>query len=996
MEAYNTSIYPVFEADQVLSQKELNLLVSHLEEQDRITRKNLIGLGIVCGLELSFPTANTVKIACGTAVTSLGFQMNWKGKEFTQYRDYEISDQFLKPDYIKEPYLDAIFKYASKYEPIKKCAELLPADTSDEGKKPIPNNFFDDKLIILLLEVTLIDQKNCVTTNCDDKGKRMEFNIRPLVIPINDGIAEFIKPYQLPESYSKLSFPRYNVPYKNLITASNILDGFKKVYNDSFLTEITGAIANVYDDFKNVLAQGSGLSVLENSKGTINDTVDKYKTSVNIQYVWDWIFDIVNAYNEIIDFRKLNPSLCCVDEDLFPFHVVLGGNTGDKEAYRTPFIKTLNGSHEEDAKRKELILLFKKLVLILTSFEIPEGNNIRITPSCSGKVPLSEKAIPFYYDDILDLNKNWNPELTSKNQNDTILSYHSNTANYTNIPSVKEPLLYDTEPYNFFRVEGHIGMNYKKAIENLNLIKNSYGLPFKVTALNAVSFLNKEVDISKFQGRWDDLETDYDLARKRVYNITEFVIKWMDLRRNVLDEKNIISKQNIDNFKNILAQLKNLLTNDLKEFLPNYKSFYDIFKQLNYVFLFHRWCIQLQNPTLSTIAEDLIDRMDDINELFLEDPFTVIYEEANLRWQQTYKDLFFSTFLQKHPGLEHKAGVTKGGTFVMVYVDTSIFKAAAPPSKYANLLNAVLQYKDNIPIEAKVKDDLIKSVQFEDYKSQTKTKPKGDSVNKCKDESDNIKSDLLEIAKYNLDTSHTVQMNAYFLENLKGFLQFDVGTGSEKSPFQQTIIADFYLPYVCCGDGNNLEVKIEVNEPLSIALEELKYCQTDVGEYEVKVKGKSGGNFTGTAKDAIVQKSDKYYLKPNHTSISAPKIYTLQYEIDGELSNTIEFEIVSPKSVKWTAAKDEQDPNKFSFRNTITPDAHEYEFDFGDDSAVEVTKENTISHTFNFNEVNKQFTVTIKQLGEVCENTQTITVKASTGGDFNNPDFNATDFNTNQ
>ncbi|NJM79644.1 MAG: hypothetical protein HC854_08600 [Flavobacterium sp.] len=106
MEAYNTSIYPVFEADQVLSQKELNLLVSHLEEQDRITRKNLIGLGIICGLELSFPSANSVKIACGTATTSLGFQINWKETTLTQYHDFEISDQFLKADYTREPYLD--------------------------------------------------------------------------------------------------------------------------------------------------------------------------------------------------------------------------------------------------------------------------------------------------------------------------------------------------------------------------------------------------------------------------------------------------------------------------------------------------------------------------------------------------------------------------------------------------------------------------------------------------------------------------------------------------------------------------------------------------------------------------------------------------------------------------------------------------------------------------------------------------------------------------
>ncbi len=1001
MEAYNTSIYPVFEADQVLSQKELNLLVSHLEEQDRLTRKNLIGLGIVCGLDLSFSiknNINSVTIGCGTAVTSLGFQINFKETTFTQYHDLELSDQFLKPDYIREPYLEAIFKHANKYEPIKKCFELLPADASADAKKIIPNNFFNDKVVLLFLEVMLIDQKNCVTTNCDDKGKRMEFNIRPLVVPITELTSPLLTEYKLPEKFAKITFPRYNVSYENIVTATDVLNGFKKVYKDTFLTSIATAIKKVYVDFKSILPQGINLTVLENSKVKIEATVENYKDSVNIQYLWDWLFDITETYNEIITFKEVNPSLCCVDERLFPFHVALGGNSADKAIYRTPFIKTLNGVELENSKRKEVTLLFEKLATILSSFEIPKTNVIKVTPSSLGKIPLTEKAIPFYYNSILELNKKWNPLLTIKEENDTILSYHSTISNYSNKPEVKEPLLFDIEPYNFFRIEGHIGMNYKKAINDLNLIKSSYGLPFKITALNAVNFANKDVDILKFEGRWDDLETDYDLARKRVYNITEFVIKWMDLRRNTLDENNIISKQNIDNFKNILSQLKNLLTNDLKEFLPNYKSFYDIFKQLNYVFLFHRWCIQLQNPTLSTIAEDLIDRLDDINELFLEDPFTVIYEEANLRWQKTYKELFFSTFLKKHPGIEHKAGVKKGGTFVLVYVDTSIFKASAPPLIYTNLLNAVTNYKNNIPIEASIKEELINSVKFDDYKSQIKTKPKQTAIDKCKAESDNIKTDLLAIAKYNLEANYTVQMSDYILENIKGVLQYEVGSAAERIPFQQTVIADFYLPYVCCSEGNTLEVKIEVKEPLTISLDASKYCQTDPEEYEVRIKGKTGGTFTGTGKDAIIQRSDKYYLKVNHNSITTPRIYTLQYEVDDELSNTIEFEIVSPQDLRWSAIRDANRPNVFHFTNGITSDTHEYEFDFGDNTDVITTKENTVSYPFQFNDNNRRFTVTIKQLGEVCENRQTINVTEIVNqikGDFNKSDFNTRDFNTN-
>lgn len=993
MEAYNTFTYPVFEADQVLSQKELNMLVSHLEEQDRMTRKNLTGIGIVCGMDLSFPTATSVQISCGTAVTSLGFQINWKEKTLTHYQDYDLSDQFLQPDYTREPYLDAIFKYAPKYLPIKHSVELLPSDSPVVNKKSIPNGFFEDKVILLLLEVTLIDQKNCVTTNCDDKGKRMEFQIRPLVVPISEFTKELVFEYPLTEWYKKLPFLRYNVPFKNTVTAVQVLEGFTKAYDDTFLTTISSAIQTVYGAHKNALP--ASLATLNNSKATILNTVNTYKATVSVQYLWDWIADIVAAYNEIVTFRKIHPALCCVDESLFAFHVVLGGDTPESMSYRTPFFATLHEKQKEGKQFKKLTLLFEKLATILVSFGLDKGAKIKVTPSAYGTIPLAEKAIPFYYNQILELNKKWNPELTQKNQNNSILSYYADLPNYTNKPEVVTPLLFDIEPYNFFRVEGHVGMNYKKAIKELNVIRDSYSLPFKITALNAVDFINKDVDIMKFDGRWDDLETDYDLARKRVYNITEFVIKWMDLRRDTLEQNGIMTKQNIDNFKNILAQLKNLLTNDLKEFLPNYKSFYDIFKQLNLVFLFHRWCIQLFHPDLSTIAEDLIDRMDDINELFLDDPFTVIYEEANLRWQKTYKDLFFSTFIKKHPGIEHKGGVVKGGTLVLVYVDTTIFKAAAPPLLYTNLLNSITAYKDNIGIDPKVKEELAQSVKFTDYKSQLKKKPAQTAVTKCQEEADNIKSDILEMAQYTMEAHYTPEMSGYILENLKGALQYEVGSVNQRIPFQQTIIADFFLPYVCCSDGNTIEIKIEASVPLSISLDPSVFCQNDDdSDHEIVIKGKSGGTFSGTGKDAVVKSGDKYYLQANHPAIHQPKIYTLQYEMEDELSNTIEFEIKAATALTWTAARDLKDPAKFFFNNPVANDTHSYEIDFGDGSAALVTTKSPVSHLFSFDDASKKFVVTIKQLGEVCVNTQTLTVKII--GDFNTPDFNSNDFYTEQ
>ncbi|OZS79587.1 hypothetical protein CF394_00130, partial [Tetzosporium hominis] len=72
-------------------------------------------------------------------------------------------------------------------------------------------------------------------------------------------------------------------------------------------------------------------------------------------------------------------------------------------------------------------------------------------------------------------------------------------------------------------------------------------------------------------------------------------------------------------------------------------------------------------------------------------------------------------------------------------------------------------------------------------------------------------------------------------------------------------------------------------------------------------------------------------------------------------------------------------------------DKHQYEIDFGDKSEKITTDKKSLRHIFPFNEKVKSFTVNIKQLGEICPNTQQIIVRI---GDFNNPDFNEKDFNT--
>ncbi|MCW3162448.1 hypothetical protein [Chryseobacterium oryctis] len=779
MKAYNTSSYPVFEADQVLSQKDLNMAVSHLEEQDRITRKNLTGIGITCGLELAFPAKNQVKISCGTAVTSLGFQINWNEKLFTHYKETKLSDQFLAPDYTDEPYLDAIFKYSKSYASLKKIYDLLPSDASDTDKKPIPNDFFDDKLIILLLEVTLIDQKNCVTTNCDDKGKRLEFNLRPIAVSSGDWFKELFPQYPSYQ-FTKLTFPRYNVPYNTITTPAKVLDNFVKPFSAAYIKSVSDAVSKIYNEYKGITNQN--LNVLNDAKTVIDKNLKAYKDTINVQYFWDWMSDIVSAYNELICSKKTELSLCCVNEALFPFHVVLGGSTAQSLTYRTPFFSTNNSSKKNEKKLKELQLLFEKLAHIISSFKIEKNLNIRITPSQYGDVKLSEKALPFYYDEILELRDYWSPHLTIKKLNDTVLSYHSLQNNYTTKAEVKAPLLFETEPYNFFRIEGHIGKNYQDAMADILRIQETHQLPFKVIALNATQFPDLPINLATDETNWSYLETDYDLVRRNWENVIGKIIEWLEDHQGTIKENRYIKDLNfLNNYIRFLKKGRNSMVESFTAFIKIYHQFIPIYEKIEELSIQFREAVYNKRNEDLRFEEDLIDHIDEVIMVCEKGEFRALYQAAQEKWKELGKRLSLQRFIEKHPGIEHKAGVTKGGTFIVVYKEN-------PPKKKLQRIDAIR----NLSAARNEKTLMASNEATSGVKASVDV-----SGTEC---SSMIENSLLKMQNYiaYYHPENALELNKYL------FYYFNPKFVVENNDIipDKTVIADFYIPYICCGEGD--------------------------------------------------------------------------------------------------------------------------------------------------------------------------------------------------
>ena len=815
--------YPVFEADQVLSQKHLNKLIAYLEEQDRLSRTSLIGMGVVCGLEIDKPNSNSVIINCGTAITSLGFLIPFETTRYTHFKETTLSEEFLKPDTDKHEYLQGVYDYSKIYEPFENVLELVKAGALDDGKKPLTSNVLNDKVIMLLIEAPLIDEKNCVAVDCADKGKRLQFKVRPLLVDretLED--SDIALNECLHRSQETIKTPKYNVPATTLRTGQIVLDAFNGQIN-KIKRHIGTGIQSIHKHFEFQFEGLSNYNSLSNAVNRINAVHNEFQDDIYIQYVMDWINDLVATYNEIGRFIECNPSVCCPDQGIFPFHVLLGmaefetrdiQDQTELSRFRTPFIKTGALYEEEKKKQIELETLIKRLIHLLNNFDLnldvvlKEG--IKITPSFLGAEELGIRSIPFYYDKIKNLNKKWSYDLSSKGKNLEILSYHAKEYN-TDDEHVVEPLIYDCEATDFYRIEGHIGQRFDKATADILAIKSKFRLPFKVLALNVSDYTRRSVDISKHTGDWGDMELDYDMSKRKVLKITQSVINWINFRKADIIKETLMNEASINSLKDILTQVTDFLPENLQEYLGVHDDFTRVFNNLNFLFMLHRFCLWRGNRdnSFSDLAEDLIDHFDEINSLFLEDPFTVLFDEAHRRWEDAYKDLFFSKFAEDHPGIEHKGGVPKGGTFVMAYVDSSIFATPKPKgTRVEGLITKMTDYKKIFKVGEEKETEIFKSLQKTRGKKKRRARIRRPQV-ECKEDVEKVKGYVMDSIKKDMESNMSSSVKDYLLVNIGKYFDQNVEEVEQDGNVpEKVIIADFYLPYICCAQGAGINILI--------------------------------------------------------------------------------------------------------------------------------------------------------------------------------------------
>lgn len=529
-----TPSYSSFKDDQVLTAGQLNELLYYLDDQDRMSRISLNGVGIVCGFKPEIridnstnPQGKHIKITQGCGVTTDGDLLH-----LVVPSDEENEVNFNIPDVVYTsfiPYSDEKAQYKPFFyndsgggdEQIT-LYELIPDGVSVTGAEPLNTlTGLEDMIVLLYLESYPQEPTVCTGVSCDDMGVKEVQQLRVLLVSRTNvlniihydsifnyqnilstyvQIPEIVVPRLVLNQVNSLSPAVLSGAYNHIVTSTGIIDSLRSGF-EKMLTKL--GMNDLYNNIVNQLA--------------IN--FNALNAPVYFQYWYDLLKDVVDTYNEM---KELFPdALCGCDPDItsFPKHLLLGPlkalteNDLEYNNYRHSFLKSPLLSDFCSGKKRFETLAHRVLEMMKANqgYLFPT-NPIKITPSRTGTW-LGNKAIPFYYNLNPELLKLWNYDKAERYKQKWNLSYH--TGPLEENPIVQTPLHYDLESYNFYRIEGHQGNLYPSVLSDLEVWREKFGLNFDILDLGITLSSDETINIDDYPCEFSDLQTMLDAWREQ-------------------------------------------------------------------------------------------------------------------------------------------------------------------------------------------------------------------------------------------------------------------------------------------------------------------------------------------------------------------------------------------------------------------------------------------------------------------------------------------------
>ncbi len=1094
--------YRSFVDDQVLTATQLNEIIDYFECQDRLSRVCLDGVGIACGMQVTYQENTQIDVSKGCAVTTDGDLIAFDGKAYTHAKRFDDDDA----------------KYA-RFSGIP-LIELFNADEAADNGATLLNTVvdLDEKVVLLYLENFAKDETLCTSTDCDSQGQEQVANVRMLLIdkddvpkiasetkdPIFDKHNNTKKYINLPEidvkrvilknSYIKNSAGETVISLSsNTANYFRLKDEYKRaIKNTTVLTLLKDGILKLYNDFRTLLDIDS-LPVNDTNTITLRlNSLFNIKTNnipIDIQYRYDLLKDLVVTYNEIkcllFDLRVE----CCPDKTSFPKHLLLGELEPD-EVYlqcRHNFYPSPIHQHGKE-KLEEIRMLIRRLHFMLTEYRIPVSSftDIKVTPSNDYTRVLSDRSIPYYYQTTNNLIENWNYDKTKKFEADENLGYQ--IANLSSRDAVQNPLDYNIDDHDFYRIEGHLGKDYRTALNDLDAIKTEKGLAFDIKALSIDETLDS-INIEDYECEFEDLNavlkawraeqnclhagvsrffSGFSLANQGqhkfytltaqqatlsllgrsdstntgntgstaarsssisnllspttdrlssglrintniieaslgtmgrlplTYNVDTVVIDNLETDEDVLGnivekamkEKPEGSAEDITHIvKTQIDQNEEIGTWDADIRKVSIEQPYEILAYTKVATRFIPNNVVEMSParindyklTVSTLCDRVEAYKKNMTRLLFNANTEVSYqrigyeqqyalllnqlsinccaakkmevllEEIQKRKLKILEKKLLSKFVEKHPGLEHKAGVKPGGTFIMVYKGK-----ARPIRPFGNLLLA----QPALSTLSVANTNLLSSNFVANTRLSAGTgltaATENISINPAIGPQVNPNLNLAALP----DRNDLTIFNPNVFDNLSDLFAQPIANVSEN-----TVVADFALPYTCCSDCSPVAF-IVPKQPISLRLPVSFICLDDETEpiaFEVEpADGIVTADVDEGINGGVVQIDGRFHFD---ASLVDESLYgeEIEFKVNDQITNAkitvyrkpdFDFTMSDPRYAGDIAVVN------FTVQGDELPEGVSYLWDFGDDTLPDNRNEENPRHEYKI-PVNEENTVTV-------------------------------------
>ena len=675
------SQYTVFEPDQVLTHSQLNSVSSYLDDQDRLSRVALLGVGIVAGLRVG-RADTSVRVTRGLGLTTDGDLLMLPGDTlYDRFRPYDTT----APAYA--PFYRSVEGGDGTATQMFSLAELVPVGESDVLAKPLaelPGPGLADKAVLMLMETVVNDPDLCSGTDCDNLGRDALHRVRLLLIGQDDAAA-LIKslPALRPASeratgLSEVAMDRPALG-RDIATTGTLAARYRDSARQA-LARLLGAIGQLSATFPEILdelfagdptAQWAALLQRQSSSFDGSD--------LGLQTWYDYLKDLVETWNALRDALLADDSVTLPDVEAFPKHLFLGLLASPRQLRTGLHPAPLDALAREQSAHARFLVW--KLHVLVNSFDPPADTALRVTPSFGEDRRLEERAIPWHYRlrDDLPVQVGWNYRLSAREQSGFNLGYRS--AAWAQSERARAPLAFAVGAHDFFRVEGHLGRPVEEVNKELKALIASHNLPFET---HAVLLHNDRSRIKVRPGiRYTDLHRLHYLVRQdvatRLEDSARFGEKYLaDVNEAVTQRQVIGSTDNGESVVGAARSARDAVASTMSIAAPalahaSYGA-YRADAATN-----ERWKASYAS-TLDAVGNARIN-LGNLSRADFTSPFDTLMATNQPHWidwldgliqagdDRADDKLLFASFVPRHAGIDHLGGAWRGGTFVLVYDD---------------------------------------------------------------------------------------------------------------------------------------------------------------------------------------------------------------------------------------------------------------------------------------------------------------------------------------